>query len=60
MKAFFSTVKNKVGEWFESYRDAKVEVFDYIEGFYNQRPRRSSEGRRARQRSNDRRLTQRN
>jgi hypothetical protein len=59
MEAFFSTVKNKVGEWFESDRDAKVEVFDYIEGFYNQRRLRSSEGRRA-QRSNDRRLTQRN
>jgi len=31
MEAFFSTVKNKVGEWYESHGEAKGQLFDYIE-----------------------------
>ena len=45
MEAFFSTLKNEVGEWYESYGDAKGQLFDYIEVFYNQRRRHSSAGR---------------
>ncbi len=45
MEAFFSTVKNEVGEWYESYGDAKADLFDYIDVFYNQRRRHSSAGR---------------
>ena len=45
MEAFFSTVKNEVGEWYESHGDAKGQLFDYIEVFYNQRRRHSSAGR---------------
>ena len=35
MEAFFSTVKGEVGECFPSHGDAKAELFDYIEVFYN-------------------------
>lgn len=45
MEAFFSTVKNEIGEWFASHADAKMELFDYLEVFYNQRRRHSSAGR---------------
>lgn len=45
MEAFFSTVKNEVGEWYESHGDAKADVFDHIEVFYHQRRRHSSAGR---------------
>jgi transposase InsO family protein len=45
MEAFFSTVKNEVGEWYESHGEAKGQLFDYIEVFYNQRRRHSSAGR---------------
>jgi putative transposase len=45
MEAFFSTVKNELGERFESHGDAKMQLFDYIEVFYNQRRRHSSAGR---------------
>jgi len=45
MEAFFSTVKNEVGERFASHADAKAELFVYIELFYNQRRRHSSAGR---------------
>ena len=45
MEAFFSTVKSEVGERFASHGDAKGELFDYIEVFYNQRRRHSSAGR---------------
>ena len=45
MEAFFSTVKNERGEWFASHADAKAELFDYLEVFYNQRRRHSSAGR---------------
>ena len=45
VEAFFSTVKSEIGEWFASHGDAKMELFDYIEVFYNQRRRHSSAGR---------------
>ena len=45
MEAFFSTVKNEVGERYDSHGDAKGQLFDYIEVFYNQRRRHSSAGR---------------
>ncbi|MFN7980525.1 MAG: IS3 family transposase [Vicinamibacterales bacterium] len=45
MEAFFSTVKNEVGERFTSHADAKAELFDYLEVFFNQRRRHSSAGR---------------
>jgi len=44
MESFFSTVKNEIGEHFESHGDAKMELFDYIEVFYNQRRRHSTLG----------------
>jgi transposase InsO family protein len=45
MEAFFSTVKSEIGEWFASHADAKAELFDYLEVFYNQRRRHSAAGR---------------
>jgi putative transposase len=45
MEAFFSTVKNEVGERYVSHGEAKGQLFDYIEVFYNQRRRHSSAGR---------------
>ena len=45
MEAFFSTLKSEVGERFVSHGEAKGELFDYIEVFYNQRRRHSSAGR---------------
>jgi putative transposase len=44
MEGFFSTVKSELGEHFESHGLAKMEVFDYIEVFYNQRRRHSTLG----------------
>ena len=45
MEAFFSTVKREAAEYFPSYGDAKMALFDYIEVFYNQRRRhRRSDG----------------
>ena len=44
MESFFSTVKSELGEHFESYGSAKMELFDYIEVFYNQRRRHSTLG----------------
>ena len=44
MESFFSTVKSKLGEHFDSHGDAKMELFDYIEVFYNQRRRHSTLG----------------
>ena len=35
MEALFSTVKGEIGEHFESNGNAKMELFDYIEVFYN-------------------------
>ena len=44
MESFFSTIKSELGEHFESNGDAKMELFDYIEVFYNQRRRHSTLG----------------
>ena len=45
MESFFSTVKNELADQFASHGDAKMELFDYIEVFYNQRRRHSTIGR---------------
>ena len=44
MESFFLTVKSELGEHFDSCGDAKRELFDYIEVFYNQRRRHSTLG----------------
>ena len=44
MESFFSTVKSELGDQFASHGDAKMELFDYIEVFYNQRRRHSTLG----------------
>jgi putative transposase len=44
MESFFSTVKFELGERFESCGEAKMQLFDYIEVFYNQRRRHSPNG----------------
>jgi putative transposase len=44
MESFLSTVKFELGEHFESCGDAKMQLFDYIEVFYNQRRRHSTNG----------------
>ena len=44
MESFFSTVKSKTADRFSSFGDAKMELFDYIEVFYNQRRRHSTLG----------------
>jgi putative transposase len=44
MESFFSTVKFELGEHFESCGEAKMQVFDYIEVFYNQKRRHSTLG----------------
>ena len=43
-ESFFSTVKSELGEQFGSHGEAKAELFDYIEVFYNQRRRHSTLG----------------
>ena len=45
MESFFSTVKSELADQFASNGDAKMELFDYIEVFYNQRRRHSTVGR---------------
>ena len=42
MESFFSTVKTELSERFDSCGEAKMELFDYIEVFYNQRRRHST------------------
>ena len=42
MESFFSTVKSELGEHFDSHGDAKMELLDYIEVFYNHRRRHST------------------
>jgi putative transposase len=42
MESLFSTVKTELGEHFESGDLAKIELFDYIEIFYNARRRHST------------------
>ncbi len=44
IESFFSTVKSELGERFESHGEAKMQLFDYIEVFYNQRRRHSTIG----------------
>ena len=44
MESFFSTVTSELGEHFDSHGDAKRELFDYIEVFYNHRRRHSTLG----------------
>ena len=41
-ESWFSTLKFELGERFESYAQAKEDLFDYIEVFYNQQRRHSS------------------
>jgi transposase len=43
-ESFFSTLKSELGEHFDSHDHAKMELFDYIEVFYNQRRRHSTLG----------------
>ncbi len=45
MESFFSTVKSELADQFASFSEAKMELFDYIEVFYNQRRRHSTVGR---------------
>ena len=44
MESFFSTVKSELADRFHTCGDAKMELFDYIEVFYNQRRRHSTLG----------------
>lgn len=44
MESFFSTVKSELGERFDSFGEAKMELFDYLEVFYNQKRRHSTIG----------------
>ena len=44
MEAFFSSVKSEAADRFASFGGAKMELFDYIEVFYNQRRRHSTLG----------------
>ena len=37
-------MKSELGEHFESHGEAKMELFDYIEVFFNQRRRHSTIG----------------
>jgi putative transposase len=44
MESFFSSVKSEVADRFDSCGEAKMELFDYIEVFYNQQRRHSTLG----------------
>ncbi len=44
MESFFSSVKSELRARFDSCGEAKMELFDYIEVFYNQRRRHSTLG----------------
>ena len=44
MESFFSSVKLELADRFDSCGEAKMELFDYIEVFYNQRRRHSTIG----------------
>ena len=44
MEAFFSSLKSELADRFASCGEAKMELFDYIEVFYNQRRRHSTLG----------------
>jgi transposase InsO family protein len=44
MESFFSTVKSELADRFDSIAHARIELFDYIEAFYNHRRRHSTLG----------------
>ena len=44
IESFFASLKAEEGERFASYGEAKMQLFDYIEVFYNQRRRHSTLG----------------
>ena len=44
MESFFSSIKSEVADRFDSCGEAKMELFDCIEVFYNQRRRHSTLG----------------
>jgi transposase InsO family protein len=44
MESFFSTVKSELADRFANFGEAKMQLFDYIEVFYNQRRRHSTLG----------------
>ena len=44
MESFFSTVKSELADRFDSFGEPKMELFDYLEVFYNQRRRHSTLG----------------
>jgi transposase InsO family protein len=44
MESFFSTLKSESADRFASFGEAKMELFDYIEVFYNHRRRHSTLG----------------
>jgi transposase InsO family protein len=44
MESFFSTVKSELADQFASNGEAKMDLFDFIEVFYNQRRRHSTLG----------------
>jgi len=44
MESWFSTLKSELGEHFESARDAREQLFDYIDVFYNQQRMHSAIG----------------
>jgi putative transposase len=44
MESFFSSVKSELRDRLDSCDEAKMELFDYIEVFYNQRRRHSTLG----------------
>jgi putative transposase len=44
MESFFSTVKSELADRFDGFGEAKMELFDYLEVFYNQRRRHSTLG----------------
>ena len=44
VESFFSTVKSELADRFESFGVAKMELFDYLEVFYNRRRRHSTLG----------------
>jgi putative transposase len=44
MESWFSTLKSELGEQFESAREAREQLFAYIEVFYNQQRMHSAIG----------------
>ena len=42
MESWFSTLKSELGEHFDNNHQTKLELFDYIEVFYNQKRRHSA------------------